>query len=190
MCAKYPSRLVAVTYVRRVTETASATITSVPRVGIGVILRRGTEVLLGNRRGSHGAGVWAFPGGKVDPGESEYECSRRELGEETGIWLPVEAFRKVHFWTNDLFPEDDAHFLTGYLVADAPAAVEPRLMEPRKCEAWDWFEWEQGLPTLLFGGIIEMREQYPTIEDLLAPHPPAGPVVRPSTVGSCPKSTS
>ena len=55
------------------------------RVGIGVILARDGEVLLGLRRGSHGAGTWSFPGGHLDHGESAEACASRELYEETGL---------------------------------------------------------------------------------------------------------
>lgn len=50
-------------------------------------LRR--RVLLGRRRVPPFDGYHAFPGGKVEPGESARECAARELAEETGIALPA-----------------------------------------------------------------------------------------------------
>lgn len=50
---------------------------------VAAVLRREGRYLLGLRpeRKRHG-GLWEFPGGKVDPGESTLEAARRELAEE------------------------------------------------------------------------------------------------------------
>ena len=39
-------------------------------IGVGVIVLRGGRVLLGRRRGSHGADSWALPGGHLEEGET------------------------------------------------------------------------------------------------------------------------
>ena len=54
-------------------------------IGVGVVLRRGDEVLLGVRRNAHGAGQHSFPGGSVEGSETFAECAARETREETGI---------------------------------------------------------------------------------------------------------
>ena len=56
-----------------------------PRVGMGVLIVRDNRVLLGRRRGSHGAGFYAAPGGHVEAGETLAACARREVWEETGL---------------------------------------------------------------------------------------------------------
>ena len=58
-----------------------------PRVGVGVIIVKAGKVLIGERKGSHGAGQYALPGGKLEWKETWEECARREVLEETGISL-------------------------------------------------------------------------------------------------------
>ncbi|WP_235874976.1 NUDIX domain-containing protein [Saccharopolyspora aridisoli] len=56
-----------------------------PFVGTSAIVVRDGAVLLGMRKGAHGAGEWSFPGGEVDPGEAPEDTAARELAEETGL---------------------------------------------------------------------------------------------------------
>jgi len=116
-----------------------------PKVGVGVILRREGKVLLGYRRLSHGDGTWSFPGGHLEGMETVSTCARREVLEETG--LSIDDLRPGPF-TNDRFLVDGLHYVTLFLVADAPSGVAER-KEPDKCEEWRWFPWG-ALPRPLF----------------------------------------
>ena len=50
------------------------------------VIQRDGRYLLGRRpAGSHMAGKWEFPGGKVHAGESREDCILRELREELGL---------------------------------------------------------------------------------------------------------
>lgn len=52
----------------------------------GVLINSHNEVLISNRRqNTHLAGLWEFPGGKLEPGESRLQGLSRELHEELGI---------------------------------------------------------------------------------------------------------
>ena len=44
----------------------------------------GRYLITRRRGGSHLAGMWEFPGGKREPGESLEDAMRRELAEERG----------------------------------------------------------------------------------------------------------
>jgi 8-oxo-dGTP diphosphatase len=55
-------------------------------VAVGVILNADRQVLIARRaQQAHQGGLWEFPGGKVEQGESLTEALTRELREELGI---------------------------------------------------------------------------------------------------------
>ena len=54
-------------------------------VAAAVILHDGRYLLTMRKTNVHLSGLWEFPGGKREPGESLEECLRRELREELGI---------------------------------------------------------------------------------------------------------
>jgi 8-oxo-dGTP diphosphatase len=57
---------------------------------VGAAVIRDGRVLAARRSKPHSlAGLWEFPGGKVEPGESEVEALRRECREELGIDVVV-----------------------------------------------------------------------------------------------------
>ncbi len=47
---------------------------------------------MGKRRHGTFAGIWEFPGGKIEPGETPEECLKRELREELGVDAQIGAF--------------------------------------------------------------------------------------------------
>ena len=116
-----------------------------PRVGVAAFVLRGDRFLLGRRRGSHGAGEWALPGGHLEFGESIEACARREVAEETG--LEIGAIRPGPY-SNDLFTGEGKHYVTLFVLADAPVG-DPELREPEKCDGWEWHRWSE-LPEPLF----------------------------------------
>jgi 8-oxo-dGTP diphosphatase len=128
-----------------------------PQVGVGVIVVRADTVLLGLRRGSHGAGSWALPGGHLQWGESVENCARREVKEETGLNLGVVGQGP---YTNDVMAAEGKHYVTCFVEAVALAG-EAQVLEPTKCERWAWFAWSampeelfQPLKTLVESGFI------------------------------------
>jgi 8-oxo-dGTP diphosphatase len=54
-------------------------------VAAAVVIEQSRVLLAQRKAGTHLAGAWEFPGGKVEPGEDPREALRRELAEELGI---------------------------------------------------------------------------------------------------------
>lgn len=109
------------------------------RVGVGVMVWRGGKVLLGTRKGAHGAGQPSFPGGHVEKGETIVACALREVREEAGPDLKIANVRFQYAARSSMFlPRDYMHI---GVVADWVAG-EPVLMEPDKCEGWGWCQAE------------------------------------------------
>jgi 8-oxo-dGTP diphosphatase len=50
-----------------------------------VIVLKRDAVCLVRREAPPMAGLWSFPGGRIEPGETPAEAARRELAEETGL---------------------------------------------------------------------------------------------------------
>jgi len=110
-----------------------------------VLVLRDGRVLLGQRKGSHGAGTWALPGGHLEFGETVAQCAIREVREETG--LGIDSVTPAPY-TNDVFALEGKHYVTLFVTAHS-AAGEPALCEPDKCSEWRWFRWSE-LPSPLF----------------------------------------
>ncbi len=55
------------------------------RVTCAVMIRGGRVLLARRSQGQKNAGLWEFPGGKVEKGETDAECLAREIREEFGV---------------------------------------------------------------------------------------------------------
>ena len=129
-----------------------------PHIGVGVIVWKGDRLLLGKRISAHSENSWQFPGGHLEFGETVEACARREVGEEAGI-----AIRNISpcGYTNDVFIDADKHYVTLFVSSDYDSG-ELTVMEPEKCEQWQWFPWNS-LPEPLFLPIKNFLKQYPDL---------------------------
>ena len=66
-------------------------------VSAAVIWRGGRVLLTRRMKGAHLAGLWEFPGGKVEEGEDPEDALRRECREECGIDVEVRDILDVTF---------------------------------------------------------------------------------------------
>lgn len=117
----------------------------VPRVGIGVIVLKDGKVLLGKRRGSHGAGEFASPGGHLEHLERFADCAAREVREETGLEIGPVRFLRVM----NITQYAPRHYIDVAFAADWVSG-EPEVREPDRIESWGWYDLAH-LPSPLFG---------------------------------------
>lgn len=83
-----------------------------PMLGaIAIVLHRG-QVLLAQRKKMPDAGLWGFPGGHVELGETALVAAARELHEETGIVAePVEYLTNIDVLRHDTSGAVQTHYL-------------------------------------------------------------------------------
>jgi 8-oxo-dGTP diphosphatase len=96
-------------------------------VAAAIVVEKEKVLVTQRKAGTHLAGAWEFPGGKVEAGEDPREALRRELREELGIDARVGEIVDVTFHRYD--EADTAVLLLFFEAARAPASPEPRSIE-------------------------------------------------------------
>jgi 8-oxo-dGTP diphosphatase len=132
------------------------TTTHTTRVGVGVMIVKNGKVLLGKRKGSHGSGEYAWPGGHLEYMESFEACAKRETLEETGIEIHNVTFLRLM----NLKEYAPKHYVDIGLIAEWKSG-EPIVLEPEKVESWNWYDMDS-LPSPLFSTIPSYIEAYKT----------------------------
>ena len=93
----------------RKTNTAHRPRASAPVVvAAAVVIRDGRVLLTRRSEGQHLAGMWEFPGGKLEEGESPEQALVRECQEECGIEVEVAGILEV---THHRYPEKEVLLL-------------------------------------------------------------------------------
>jgi 8-oxo-dGTP diphosphatase len=94
-------------------------------VAAAVVIERERVLLTQRKAGTHLAGAWEFPGGKVRAGEDPRHALVRELREELGIEAVVGEVTEVTFHR---YPERSV-LLLFYETHRAPLSPEPRALD-------------------------------------------------------------
>jgi 8-oxo-dGTP diphosphatase len=111
------------------------------KVGVAAVIhatnQAGEVFLMGMRKGSHGAGFWSFPGGRLEHGESLLECAEREVLEETGLKIKALEVTTATTYTESM---DNTHWVTVFINCrlDQPYTDVVPIKEPEKCAGWVW----------------------------------------------------
>ncbi|MDE1466528.1 (deoxy)nucleoside triphosphate pyrophosphohydrolase [Aurantiacibacter sp. D1-12] len=83
----------------------------------------------------HHGGLWEFPGGKVETGESPQDALLREIGEELGIALAADQLRPTSF-----AEETGEKHIVLFLYTSREAVSEPVAHDG---QAFGWFTHEE-----------------------------------------------
>lgn len=118
------------------------------RLVVYIFLEKDGKVLLGKRKNSFGAGHYSTPAGHIDHAESVMGCAKRELFEETGIDCDEFEFLGVKLMESYEINGEKAKEYVAFAVRPKTMG-EPKLMEPEKCEAWEWHSMDN-LPEPMF----------------------------------------
>jgi 8-oxo-dGTP diphosphatase len=108
--------------------------TIIPVVAVALLDGTGRVLMQQRRYGAHHGGLWEFPGGKVEAGESLTESLRREVAEELGLVLDPAELEPLSFASSAAQP----HVILLYTCRNwtgTPACLDG--------EAIAWFALEQ-----------------------------------------------
>lgn len=93
------------------------------RVAAGIVPQDGRYLLQRRPAGTHMAGYWEFPGGKLEQGETPAAALAREMREELGVEIdgvrPLWVIRHAY---DDR--EVELHFLAARIAAGEPRALQ------------------------------------------------------------------
>lgn len=136
---------------------------SFPQAASSAILEREGRFLLIRRRNPPSADLFAFPGGRAEPGETPEETALREFFEETGI----AARNPILFATYDLNGDrdDSRHFFLSVFLVEADVGIEAIASDDAADPGWYSVEEIRTLPVP--ASVLECAER-------LAARPNAG----------------
>ena len=99
---------------------------SAVEVVAAVVERAGQYLITRRLEGTHLAGLWEFPGGKILPAEKPEDALRRELKEELGVQAAVGELIQTVDWT---YPEKSVRLrFFRCALAGEPAPLEGQEM--------------------------------------------------------------
>lgn len=91
----------------------------------GVVVEAGRVLLSQRKSGTHLAGAWEFPGGKVEPDEDPRAALARELREELGVEVTVGDPVEITFHR---YPTKGV-LLLFFAASRLPGSPEPRALD-------------------------------------------------------------
>ncbi len=126
----------------------------------GLLVKEGRLLIARRPFGTHMAGKWEFPGGKIERGETPEVALERELFEELGIRTKT---GRIYHAVAHSYPEKDVLvlFYRSTLEGGEPRAIEEaevRWIEEKELENFDWAQADQPvIERLLSAGFESLK---------------------------------
>lgn len=137
-------------------------------IGVGAIIlnKQGKFLLL--KRGTKSqneVGLWGFPGGAVEFGETLAETIKREVKEELGILIkPLKLLSPI----NHLIPKEKQHWIAAPYLCKLTSGT-PKILEPEKNSDIGWFSLKETkklkLSLVAREAFKEVSEKYNELSD-------------------------
>ncbi|MBW3097887.1 NUDIX domain-containing protein [Pseudohoeflea coraliihabitans] len=112
---------------------------------VSAVVRRGARYLLVLRANPPAQNMYAFPGGRIEAGETAAEAALRELEEETGIRATDPRPVATYDLTSDKAPEAGPYLLTVFAVRES-GNTKPRPLDDAAAVGWFSIEEARRLP--------------------------------------------
>lgn len=141
------------------------------RIGVAVLLKNEYQYILLEKRKD--SGIWSFPGGGIEPGETIEQCAIREIKEETGFEIKIKRLLGIYSDPNSnivtfLDNGDMIHLINIFLEA---TIIQGTLSCSHESECLYFFP-EDKLPYNVAPAAI------PLLNDLLNKRFDNGPIIR------------
>lgn len=133
---------------------------SVINVTAGIILKQNKILIAQRRFDDELGGLWEFPGGKTEPGETLPECLIREIFEELNIQIEVQKYL-ISLDQNRSNSIIRIHFFLCQFRGGRP--------EPRGVQDWNWISFKQFSSFEFIAGDQLVIEQLPQLLNTTLP---------------------
>lgn len=138
-------------------------------IGIGAVILNNDGKFLLEKRGpksKNEIGLWGFPGGAMEFGESIEVAIIREVKEELGVTIkPLKRLPPIdHF-----IPTEKQHWVAIPYISKLTRGT-PKILEHEKCSDFGWFSLKEisrlKLSVVAKEAMVEIKERYSEIEDM------------------------
>ena len=127
----------------------------------GVDYKGKVFLMLRGKKAKNERGKWEMPGGSVEFGERLEDAIKREEKEEHGVEIAIIDLLGV---CDHLIPDEKQHWVASTFICTLISG-EPKIIEPDKCEAIEWFSLSDAekLPLSIVTkfGLEQLQKKYP-----------------------------